>query len=133
MEVHVKIHSLAQTTSEWIMNLIEIGGNRTLQIWVGSDAGEFLARGFSGAELPHPSTYDLLVTVIENLGGSIDRAVIRDLVDNTYSAMLVLRRGVNEFQLSARAFDAIMAASLAERPIYVEDALLKKPDDSSRG
>lgn len=71
-------------------------------------------------EVPErPYTHDLMMTVLNQAGLSIQRATICDLRDDTFYATITLVQGENVCELDARPSDAVALALRADAPIYV--------------
>ncbi len=76
-----------------------------------------------------PLTHDLASTIIERLGGSVDRVVIDDLLQLTYYAKIVINQGDRQIELDARPSDAIAIALRCKAPIYAAEAVLEANDN----
>ena len=64
-------------------------------------------KGFAS---PRPLTHDLIVNVVENLGGEFQDVVISELKDGTYYARLRVRHDGELVEIDARPSDAIAVA-----------------------
>ncbi len=76
--------------------------------------------------MERPLTPDLLSSVIDTLGASVDSIVINDLRDNTFYASLILNVDWMQVEVDSRPSDAIAIAVRVRAPIYVEEAVLDK-------
>src|SRR5215471_4331232 len=74
-----------------IIILRETGGERVLPIWVGVFEANAIALQIESVQTPRPMTHDLLKSVIDELGGRLERIVVSELKDNTFYATLRLR------------------------------------------
>jgi bifunctional DNase/RNase len=109
-----------------IIVLREVSGERVLPIWVGKAEGDAIALQIEGIQTPRPMTHDLLKTVIEELGGRVERVVVCDLRDNTFYATLHVLSPSGPRTVDARPSDAIALAQRSGARIFVEEAVIQK-------
>ena len=77
-------------------------------------------RRVKGLRAPRPLTHDLILGVVQSMGGRIQDIVVCDLEDQTYYARLRIRRGKNELiEVDARPSDAIAVAMTSDPPIPI--------------
>jgi hypothetical protein len=62
------------------------------------------------------------------LNVTVKKAVITDLRDDTYYAIVFLRVNGAEMQLDARPSDAIALAIRAKAPVFVEERVFEKSE-----
>lgn len=101
--------------------LRERDGQRYLPIWVGAPEATAIAYAQQGVEPPRPLTHDLMVTVIESLGSSIQEIRITAMDDGVFYAELALADGV---QISCRPSDGIALALRTQAPIRASEAVM---------
>ena len=70
-------------------------------------------------------THDLLKSVIDELGGRLERIVVSELKDNTFYATLRLRSQRGALTVDARPSDAIALALRSGARIFVEEAVIQ--------
>lgn len=124
--VEVSSLGLDKASRTPVVILKETGGERILPIWIGPGEASAIAMVLAGIEFPRPMTHDLLHTVIGELGGEVLRVYVHQVVDNTYYASLLLRRGSQVIQVDSRPSDSVALALRASAPIYVADSLLDR-------
>ena len=99
-----------------------------LPVVVTHDQARAIQLGISGEPFERPLTHDLLVSVLTEFGGAIDRVRIDDLADGTFYAKIDAERYEDgeprPFVFDARPSDAIALAVRVECPIEVSDAVL---------
>lgn len=117
-----------------IIELKEVGGERTFPIVVGLPEAFAIERRLKGDEPPRPQTHDLLASVIMHLGGELKHIVVNDLREGTFFARLHIQQGDTIHEIDSRPSDAI-AIGIAERvPIFVEEHVLAEVEaDASWG
>jgi bifunctional DNase/RNase len=59
-----------------------------IPIWIGLIEASAIATELEGIKLGRPMTHDLLKSILEGLGGKLQRIVVNDLKDNTFYASL---------------------------------------------
>lgn len=97
-----------------------------LPIWIGIFEADSIVRQLQNVEPPRPMTYELSKSIIENLGGRLEKVVINDLKDSTYYAELYILQGGNLVVVDSRPSDAINLALRFDAPIFVEEVVLEK-------
>ncbi len=122
---------IRENADSHIVHLREQDGERELPILIGLNEAMAVERRLMGQKPPRPYTHELLATVIEQLGATIDRVVINDLRDHTFFARLVLKRDGQTVDIDARPSDAIALGVGGEVPFYVEEAVLDAVGDTS--
>jgi bifunctional DNase/RNase len=92
-----------------------------LPIFVGFDEAVAIRRGLDADTIDRPLTHDLLLDVVEELGGRVTSVVVSDLRDGTYIADLHLETPRGETVVDARPSDALALASRTEGDIAVDE------------
>lgn len=104
--------------------LKEKGGDRSFPIVIGSMEALAIDRRLKGQSYERPMTHDLLASVIDAMGGAIEKIVINDLRDRTFIATLYIRQNGQVVQIDARPSDAIALGAAFETPIFVAEKVL---------
>ncbi len=127
MEVEMAIKGLMvdPITNMPIIVLREVEGHRVLPIWVGVFEANAIALQVENVQTPRPMTHDLLRTVINELGGSLERIVVCELKENTFYAQLHVRSPQGLHTIDARPSDAIALALRFGSRIFVEDTVIQ--------
>ncbi len=117
-----------QQTGEPVVLLQEIGGDRILPIWIGTNEMLALAVELSSGtnRPPRPLSHDLVETVVSCLNARVVQTVISDLKDHIYRARLSLKSGSGTLKVDARSSDSIILALKFEAPIFVAEAVVEK-------
>ena len=71
-------------------------------------------------------THDLLKSVVDQLGGTVEKIVISDLRESTFFAMIHVKNDGRSVAIDARPSDAIALALRTESPIFVLRSVLDK-------
>jgi bifunctional DNase/RNase len=121
----IKALSVDPITNMPIVFLRETQGERVLPIWISVFEANAIALQMEGVQTPRPMTHDLLKSVIDELGGRLDRIVVSELKDNTFYATLRLRTQRGALIVDARPSDAIALALRSGARIFVEEAVIQ--------
>ena len=109
-----------------VVILKEKGGELHLPIWIGLIEANAISVILEGVEVPRPLTPDLLCSIIDRMGASVDYIVINDIQNNTFYANIIVNANWTQMQIDSRPSDAIAIALRVRVPIYVEKAVLEK-------
>jgi bifunctional DNase/RNase len=107
-----------------IVVLKEVEGERQFPIVIGVFEATSIDRRVKGEQAPRPLTHDLIISVVEQMGGEIQDIVINDLKEHTYFAKLRVRKDGELTEVDCRPSDAIAVAVASRVPIYVEESVL---------
>ncbi len=100
------------------------GAHRSLPIFVGAPEATAIAFALQGVEVPRPMTHDLLASLLETLGATLERVVITALEETTYLAELVVQAGQVTHTVSCRPSDGVALALRTRSPLYVADDVM---------
>jgi len=109
-----------------VVMLKEKVAERYLPIWIGPAEADAIAVKLQGVNVPRPLTHDLLRTVINTLGATVNSIIVSDLKNDTFFAKVILNVDGGQMEVDARPSDALALAIRAEVPIYAEEAVLDK-------
>lgn len=109
-----------------VVILKEKSAERYLPIWIGPAEADAIAVKLQGVNVPRPLTHDLLQSVIDTLGATIDSIVVCDLKNDTFFAKLMLVVDGTRMEVDSRPSDALALAVRAEVPIYAEESVMDK-------
>lgn len=97
-----------------------------LPISVGIDEAASIARGMDAADTGRPMTHDLLLDLIEELGGRLARVVVSAVEGGTYVADVHLDTPREQVVVEARPSDSLALASRTGAGIEVEAAVFER-------
>ncbi|MBA7630787.1 hypothetical protein ES703_38312 [subsurface metagenome] len=109
-----------------VVILKEKMAERYLPIWIGPAEADAIAVKLQGVNVPRPLTHDLLRTIIDTLGATINSIIVSDLKNDTFYAKIILNVDGGQMEVDSRPSDALALAVRVEVPIYVEEAVLDK-------
>ncbi|GMQ93892.1 MAG: bifunctional nuclease family protein [Acidimicrobiia bacterium] len=111
-------------TNTPIMLLRERGGDRYLPIWIGTPEATAIALAHDGIRTKRPLTHDLVASLIEHLGATVDGVVVTELRGGTFYADLTITVGDATHHISSRPSDAVAIAVRADAPLFADRDLL---------
>lgn len=110
----------------WI-HLTEVNGSRTFPIVIGAVESQAINRRLLDSAPFRPLTHQLLLNVIEALGGRCEALVINRIKEHTYYASIHIRVGEKLHEIDCRPSDGVALAvhHSPVLPIFVEEDVLK--------
>ena len=111
-------------TNTPIMLLREKGGDRYLPIWIGTPEATAIALAHDGIQTKRPLTHDLVTSLIEELGATVDGVVVTELRGGTFYADLTVSIGNKTYHISSRPSDAVAIAVRTDAPLFADKDLL---------
>ncbi|MBX0286242.1 bifunctional nuclease family protein [Haloarcula salinisoli] len=97
-------------------------------IFVSTDQAQSMQLAIDGEPFERPLTHDLLVEMVAEFGGAIDRVRIDDLTDGTFYAKIdteqYLEDRRKEMVFDARPSDGIAIALRVDCPLIVSDEVI---------
>jgi hypothetical protein len=125
VEMHLASVRVEMPTNNPVVLLQEqTGDRRTLLIFIGTHEAQAIVEALQGTTRPRPMTHELLRDVILELGGTLERVLLTELVDSVYFAELHIALNGRTHVVSSRPSDAMALAARLGTPIFAEDALL---------
>ena len=104
------------------------GDDVFLPIWIGVFEANAIAMRMEGVEPPRPMTHDLMCSLVEDLGATVERILISDLRENTFYAQIHLKEDSRELRVDSRPSDALALALRVDAPIFVLPAVLEQAE-----
>ncbi len=127
LEVYVKnviVVKNEEGDTSFLVLLAEKEGKRVLPISIGMFEAQAIARALEGVDIGRPLTHDLIVNIIRELGGTLEKVIVNDLIDGTFYARLIVKTDEKLHSIDARPSDSIAIAILAKAPIFVSSKVM---------
>ncbi len=124
MLIEVKIGALIMdpNSNSPIVVLKGVDSEKILPIWVGAFEANAIALEIEKIVPQRPMTHDLLRNLIVEMGFSVTKIVITNLLNNTfYATVELLKADGGKLILDARPSDAIALALRSDCQIFVEE------------
>ena len=102
------------------------GDRRTLLIFIGTHEAQAIVEAMQGTARPRPMTHELIRDILVELGATLERVLLTELVDSVYYAELHVNLGGRVHIISSRPSDAMAIAARLGTPIFAEEALLEE-------
>lgn len=96
-----------------------------LTIFIGVGEWQAIRFALEGRATPRPLTHDLMQSVIESLGATLDTVVITDLRDEVYYAELRLSSDDSTITVESRTSDALAMAARVDADVMVATSVLE--------
>jgi len=109
-----------------VVILKEKATDRYLPIWIGASEADAIAVKLQSVSVPRPMTHDLMNTIVDALGASINSIIVSELKNDTFFAKIVINIDGEQMEVDSRPSDAIALAVRVEAPIYAEEGVLEK-------
>jgi Uncharacterized conserved protein len=126
MDAHIEGVRVAGTAEGPVpVVLLEVADEteRLLPIFIGFDEAVSIARGLDAQDIGRPLTHDLMLDVIEELGGRVDRIEVTDLTNGTFVADLHVDTPRASAVVDARPSDSLALAARTNAPIGVAESV----------
>ena len=109
-----------------VVILKEKVSDRYLPIWIGPAEADAIAVKLQGVTVPRPLTHDLLNSVIDTLGATVNSIIVNDLKNDTFFAKVVLDVDGKQVEVDSRPSDALALAVRTGVSIYADESVLDK-------
>ena len=120
---HVRVNSVTNLRT---VVLKEKDSDRYLSVWIGRAEGDAIAMRLEGQEVPRPTTHRIMDTMIRDMGGEVEYAVVSDVVEDTFFAVVKVKNGENAIEFDTRPGDAIALAVHNGAPVFAAPDVLDK-------
>ena len=97
---------------------------KVLPIWIGAQEASAIMLAVEGATTSRPMSYDLMVRLLEALGGSVVGIAVTRLEGGTFYAEITLETPSGRQWIDARPSDSIALAMRVGAPMFVAKAVL---------
>lgn len=127
VEMTIESIRVSMLNYQRVVILKEKGAERYLPIWIGPAEADAIAIKLQDVTVPRPLTHDLLSSVINALGASVNSIIVCDLKNDTFFAKIILSvNGGGNIEVDSRPSDAIALAVRVKAPIFADEAVLNK-------
>jgi uncharacterized protein len=124
IEMKVAGIALDAITRSPIVLLKDGTDRRALPIYIGQDQAKAIIGALEQQKPPRPLTHDLIANLFEAWEMELERIIIHSLQDNTFYAVLCLKKGEIKKEIDCRPSDAIAIALRTNSPIWVMEEVI---------
>ena len=127
MDAHIEGVRVAETPSG-LAAVVTLGvenDDEVLPVFIGVEEATSIARGLDAQDIGRPMTHDLLLDVMEELGGRVERVVVSGLDDGTYVADLHVDTPRGDAVVDARPSDSLALASRTNADIEITPSVFE--------
>jgi uncharacterized protein len=100
--------------------------NRYLPIWIGQPEARSILMKLQNQEFSRPLTHDLAVSLVAELGGSMEKVTVTELRDSTFFAVISVEIEGRTVEIDSRPSDAIALAVRAGAEIFAADEVIEE-------
>jgi bifunctional DNase/RNase len=97
-----------------------------LPIWIGEQEATSTLIALSGDSPPRPQSHDLMKTLLDTVGASVERVEVTRIDEGTFYAEITLSTASGSLVLDARPSDSVALALRTEAPLFVADDVLEE-------
>lgn len=118
------VSDLRAAGDQVLMVLKEKSGDRALVMGIGVLEARAIYTEMQGIKPPRPGTYELMRSLIQQMGGKVEHVIVTQFSENAYYAKVVVSQDGKQIELDSRPSDAIALALRAKAPIYANASVL---------
>jgi len=102
--------------------VMSVGQSEALAIFVDLSAIQSRAK----PKVESPTSYDLMRSLVQELGGTVSRVVVNNVSNETFYAKVIMSTDSRQVEVDSRPSDAIALALRAHVPIFAEASVLDR-------
>lgn len=131
LKIHVE--GVYRTRQGFMVALRPDTGGKVLPIFVSKGQAQSIGAGLSEKEPPRPLTHDTFLQVVEDQDLTVESVTVDDLLEDTFTAELILTNGDTTFPYDVRPSDAIALAVRMDTDIYVSEDVMDRAGKDVEG
>jgi bifunctional DNase/RNase len=126
IETVVESIRVSLVTQHRVVILKEVTGERHLPIWIGPFEAEAIAMELQSMVSARPLPYDLMKSIVAEMGGVIQQVLVTDLAQDVFYARIIIDQDGKRIEIDSRPSDAIALAVRVKVPILVDESVMEK-------
>ena len=126
MLVEAEIWTVARTDKGNAVLVRPMGSERAVPIFIGQLEAQSILIGLGNVPMPRPLTHDLMISVFEKAGLTMEKVEITDLKQQTFYAQIILKQGLKRLSLDARPSDALGMAARIKCPVLIAESVVEE-------
>ena len=128
LELNIDSIRVSPMNYQRVVILKDKESDRYLPIWIGPAEADAIAVKLQDLSVPRPLTHDLLLTMLDALGGAIKHILVSDLENDTFYAKIVIDVSGEVKEVDSRPSDAIALAVRTQVAIYANEEVMEKAE-----
>jgi bifunctional DNase/RNase len=126
MLVEAEVWTIARTDQGNAVLVRPVGSDTAVPIFIGQQEAQSILIGMGNVPMPRPLTHDLFLSVMQNVGTTIERIEITELKEGTFYAQLIIKRQGQSIIIDARPSDSIALAVRDKCPIFIDEEIVEE-------
>ena len=126
LELNIDSIRVSPMNYQRVVILKDKESDRYLPIWIGPAEADAIAVKLQDLSVPRPLTHDLLLTVLEALGGAVKHILVDNLENDTFYAKIAIDVGGEMKEIDSRPSDAMALAVRTQAPIFATEEVMEK-------
>ena len=126
MLVEAEIWTVARTDKGNAVLVRPMGSERAVPIFIGQLEAQSILIGLGNVPMPRPLTHDLMISVFEKAGLTMEKVEITDLKQQTFYAQIILKQGLKRLSIDARPSDALGMAARIKCPVLIAESVVEE-------
>ena len=126
LELNIDSIRVSPMNYQRVVILKDKESDRYLPIWIGPAEADAIAVKLQDLSVPRPLTHDLILTVLETLGGAVKQILVDNLENDTFYAKIVIDVGGETKEIDSRPSDAMALAVRTQVPIFATEEVMEK-------
>lgn len=127
-KIKLKILGISYSQSQigsYVLVLSETKGDkRKLPCIIKSEDAQYLTLKMENIKTPRPLTQDLIKSVIDSLGATVDEVFIHSLVEGVFYVKFILSNSIETYEIDSMLGDAVAISMLYKCPIYASEDVM---------
>lgn len=123
--IQVQVQGIYSVEDGGPLVVVVSDGEQDLPIVIGQFEASAISTSLEGIRYDRPMTHDLIKTILDRVGVTLDRVIIDDVWSGTYYAKMKLKAGKEELEIDARPSDALALAVRYDCPVFVSARVLQ--------
>ena len=126
LELNIDSIRVSPMNYQRVVILKDKESDRYLPIWIGPAEADAITVKLQDLSVPRPLTHDLILTVLETLGGAVKHILVDNLENDTFYAKIVIDVGGETKEIDSRPSDAMALAVRTQVPIFANEEVMEK-------
>jgi bifunctional DNase/RNase len=97
-----------------------------MPLWIGPVEADAIAMALQGVTAARPLPYDLIKTMISDMGGTVQEILVTDLAQDVFYARIVIDQNGRRVEIDSRPSDAIAIAVRSDVSVFVDESVMDR-------